>query len=46
MTLEQIQQVIERTLEALRDFVDTALPPEPQLRPIPVPVRRPQGRRR
>jgi len=45
MSLEELRRVVERALEALRDFVDRALPPEPALRPVPVPARRPALRR-
>ncbi len=43
--IDELRQVIDRALETLRDFLDRALPPEPVLRPIPVPAVRPQVRR-
>jgi hypothetical protein len=43
--IDELRQVIDRALETLRDFIDRALPPEPTLRPIPVPARRPPVRR-
>jgi hypothetical protein len=45
MSVEDLRRVLERAIEALRDFIDRALPPEPALRPIPGPVRRPIVRR-
>lgn len=45
MSLEELGKILDRALETLRDFIDRALPPEPALRPVPVPVRRPQIRR-
>jgi hypothetical protein len=42
--IDELRQVIDRALETLRDFIDRALPPEPVLRPIPIPARRPPVR--